>query len=223
MKPAKLDIVSRDLGLAPTLSNMAKRLETLERRLGAVDGLPAGAPLASGRAADAVTLERQRVRDRAIDEVYFKMEIEPGVGATFAGITLDTATYSFTVMDMPAGAVSAYRRSKRVRGLWPRTTAKLELWFTSPVGNTANFSMTFLGRMSGAGFVLGSPGTAFSAPFTMPGPAVANTIQKVTYRTTGAFPSSPELFALTLARLAPDANPNALRIIYGEMTLEESA
>lgn len=182
-------------------------------------GIPSREILAS----DAVTLERQRVRDRAIDELYFRLPMEPGVGATFAGITVDTATYSMTVMDMPAGAVSAYRRTFPVRGLWPRTTARLNLWYTSPVGSTNAFSLRFLARQAGAGTVLTALSAVFSHDFTVPGPAVANTILKTTYRVTGAVLSSPDLFAYTFARLAPDANANALRIVYGEVILEEAA
>lgn len=176
-----------------------------------------------GGASDAVKLEQQRLRDRAADETYFHMAIEPGVGATFAGITVDTATFSGTVFDMPPGAISAYRRTQVMRGLWPRTTLVLTLWYTSPVGSTNLFSVTMNGRQIGTGLALGAYAVTFSNPFTIPGPAVANTVLKATYRASAKLLSSPELFSFTLARLAPDANANALRIVYGDLRLEESA
>lgn len=173
---------------------------------------------------DASRFEVDRATARALDKVYFRLPVEPGAVPTFGAVVVDALTYSSPVMDLPAGALSGFRRTSVLHDMWPKTVAVLSLWYTSPVGSTATFNLVFNGRQIGVGLNLTGYAVAFSSgTFAIPGPAVANDVLKTTFIAPAALLSSPELVAFTLARLGPDANANALRIVFGEIVLREVA
>lgn len=173
---------------------------------------------------DASRFEVDRATARALDKVYFRVPVEPGAVPTFGAVTIDALTYASPIVDLPAASVSGFRRTDPLRDMWPKTVAMLSLWYTSPVGSTNLFRLSFLGRQIGVGLNLSAYAVAFtSGTFTIPGPAVANDVLKTTFIAPAALLSSPELVAFTLARLGPDANANALRIVFGEIVLREVA
>lgn len=206
---------------------LIRRLESIEARI-AEPGLDAPI-LASERfllqqvgrpTADSTALEQQRIRDRALDEVYFR----------------EALTYSNTVLTTAATASNADARvirfpnaggfANRVvaeRDLWIRTRPKIEVWYTSPVGSTANFDLGF------ALWTFGLTGTTTFTPLAVawsaPGPAVANDILKTQATiTSGLLPSSPfGSVRLRLERTAGDANANDLDVLLALVTFEEIA
>lgn len=223
MKPSALNIPSRDMGLQPGLSALAQRLETVERRLAAVDGHPAERAVNVMGSADTVTLERQRVRDRVTDELYFKLSLAAGAMSIFTGPVTTPANGDANVMRFGPGALGAIERQHPGRSLWVGTRARISILYTSPVGNVANFAFRFLIRSFGAGSI--TTATPLVVNWTAPGPAVANTYLETTALITAGRVWSSPLFALEtrLVRVAPDANPNDLDILLAVVTLEEVA
>lgn len=178
-------------------------------------------------ASDAVTLERQRIRDRALDERYFHVEIEPGQGVAPAAIVPDAATFSFNFEDWPPGAATNRRRNVRRLELWPKTLIRLHLWYTSPVGSTNAFTIGFRLRQLDAGLSLAAAAAApilvTNPSFSFPGPAVANDVLYGTGTTTVSVLPSPRVCGVTLTRIAPDANANDFRFILADFEFREVA
>lgn len=237
MRPVSLGTPERDLGwaeirplagnLIQELERQAKKIQELERQAGRRESPPAGLAEArrllsrlSLRTGDTVTLERQRVLHRAIDEVYFWVEIEPGAGALLGTSTVDAT--SFTFEDFPAAATTARRRTRRLLGLWPKTRVRLHLWYTSPVASTNLFTVGFSVRQVGVGTVLTASTLSATATATPPGPGVINDILYTTLTATGDFRPALPVCLFTVFR-QPDANANAFRFILAAFELEEVA
>lgn len=183
-----------------------------------------GTPDRDVLAADAVTLERQRVLQRAIDEVYFKVRMAAGL-VVYEGVVTEPKNGDEVVSRFPAAAlgVNAHmQRSVEARDLWPRTRPRVYVFYTSPVGDVKTFNLRFVLRCFGPGST--TVNSIFVTDFSPAGPAVANTVQRATCVGGAVFPSSPFGVAQwRLGRLGGDANPNDLDILLAVVTLEETA
>lgn len=232
MKAASLDIPSRDLGkpsLRPLASKLIDRLEAIERKL-----TPPGQPPPNlltermlleqldGRTGDAVAMERQRVLQRALDEVYFRPFIAAGK-AMYVGAVTEVFNALAPVMRFPAGAATAATIVTPTRALWPRCRPRMEVIYTSAVGSTNLFSLRFTVRQFGAGGTT-SP-SALTVDWTAPGPAVANDVLATSaVITSGTLWSSPfGATRVSLTRLGPDGNANDLDVLLAVVTFEELA
>ena len=174
--------------------------------------------------ADAVRLEQGRILGRAVDEVYFRVELEPGQGVLSGAATvIDATTYAFTFEDFPAAAGTNRRRNVRRKDLWPRTLIRMNVWYTSPVGSTNTFAIGVRVRQLGTGMSLATPALVANPTANVPGPAVANDVLFATLTTTVALLPAPEVVGLSFTRNAPDANANALRVILVEFVCQEVA
>lgn len=240
MKPVSLDIPSRDLGRSRIRDfgdALIRRLESVERRLAAKEPSRAGTPpviLTTERAlldrldsqtGDAVTLERQRILHRALDEEYFRREMSSGTVVYEGGTAADAINQNSAVMRVPAtgvGVPSMIHRTFGMNELWARTRPRLLLWYTSPVGSTANFDLRFQLRMFAVGGTT-APGLLFSTNLVVPGPAVANTVLFATVVGGAVVPAIPAPLRFTIARVGADPNVNALDIILAVVVFEEVA
>ncbi len=175
------------------------------------------------RAGDAVELQRQRTLGKVLDEVYFRVEIEPGVGGLRGTSVVDATTFSYTFEDFPAAAVTVRRRARALRSLWPKTAVRLNLWYTSPVGSTNAFSINYSVRQLDVGMNLSAASLIINSTFTVPGPAVANDVLFATYRDPGLVLPVPRVCQFSIRRSGPDANANDFRFILAEFVLEETA
>lgn len=173
------------------------------------------------KSGDAVELQRQRILGKILDELYFRVLIEPGVG-TLLGTSTIAAT-GFSWEDFPPLVVTARRRTVRMPALWPRCRTRLNLWYTSSVGSTNTFNIRFNVRQLATGMLVTAPALLFSDTFTVPGPAVANTVLFATYRDPTPWLPAPELAVFSILRAGPDANLNDFRFIAAEFVLEEAA
>lgn len=168
--------------------------------------------------------EKDRVLQRVLDEAYFPVEMEPGVGGLRGTSVVDSTTFSYTFEDFPPGVITVRRRARKLRGLWPKTGVRLNVWYTSPVGAIAPFTLNFSVRQLDAGLSLTAATLAINPTFTVPGPAVANDVLFATYRATdGLILPAPRVCQFSLRRSAPDGNPNDFRFILAEFVLEEVA
>lgn len=173
---------------------------------------------------DAVPLERERVKIRAIDEDYFRVEMEPGVGGLQGASTVDAATLSYTFEDFPAAATTIRRRTRKARALWAGCGIRLNLWYTSPVGSANLFTLGFNYRPADAGASLAGTPTPANVTFTAPGPAVANDVLFITVVAPGKIILPGRRVAqFSFRRTGPDANPNDFRFVFAEFVMEESA
>lgn len=185
---------------------------------------PLGVPVRDSISADAITLERKRILQRAVDEVYFRIEIEPGQGVLSGAATaVDGTTYAFDFEDFPAAAGTNRRRNVRRKDLWPKTLIRMNVWYTSPVGSTNTFAIGVRVRQLGTGMSLATPALVANPTANVPGPAVANDVLFATLTTTVALLPDPEVVGLSFTRNAPDANANALRVILVEFVCQEVA
>lgn len=183
--------------------------------------------LVTPRDVDAVgasTLTPQRVRDRLIQEMYFRVPLEAGKGIVQGGPTVvDAATYGFTFEDIPAGVVTALRVGEGLRDLWPRTLIRVNVWYTSPVGSTNLFTFGIRLRQVAVGQLLSAPTVVVNQNWTAPGPAVANTALFTTFVASAVTLPAAAMCNLTLVRIGPDANANALRFIRADFIFQEVA
>lgn len=171
--------------------------------------------------AETVPLERQRARDRAVDETYFRVELAAGVCNYFGAVT-EVDANNAVVMRFPNAASTYARRIVRGRDLWPRTRLRFDVWYTSPVGSTANFELLGVMWCHDAGGTVAGAGIAVT--WTAAGPAVAGTPMKTSAVVTAPVNSTPhEVVRLAIGRNDPDANVNALDIFLCVATLEEVA
>lgn len=241
MKAAGLQVPARDLGLPsirPLAEALIKRLESLEARL-AAQNLPVGSPVPpvhlgaerallsrlESRTADAVTLERQRIRDRTIDELALSVELAPG-NVTYVLGGADAVNNNADVMQLPvtaAGVNPMAKRTVKLRDLWPRTRARLTMWYTSPGGSTNAFDLRFQLRHYPDAILTSGATLIFSTQFTPAGPAVANTVLKTTVVGASVLPSLTGPLRFSITRIGADANANALDILLAVVTLEEVA
>lgn len=179
-------------------------------------------PPQDSRRADTSRLENGRIVHRALDELYFRIEIPAGEGVVNGGPpALDATNFAFE--DFPPGAVTARRRVRKLRDLWPKCRTRLNLWYSSPVANVANFSVRFNIRQLATGMLVTAPALLFSTMFNAPGPAVANTTLFITQIDATPWLPAPELCEFSVLRVGPDANPNDFRFIFAELVLEEVA
>jgi len=167
-------------------------------------------------------MEKDRVLHRALDERYFRVEMEPGVGGLRGTSVVDST--AFTYEDFPPGAITVRRRTRATSDLWPKCGVRLNVWYTSPVGSIAPFTVNFNVRQLGAGVNLTAPSLAINPTFTVPGPAVANDVLFATYRATdGVILPALGVCQFSLRRSGPDGNPNDFRFIFAVFVLEEVA
>lgn len=241
MKPLALAVPARDLGRARIRDfgeALIRRLESIEKRLSAKEPHREVVPpvvLSAERAllarldsqtGDAVTLERQRIRDRALDEEYFRRELAPG-RVTYQGVVTEQlrAATDTWVMTFPAVAAGDNRHAVRqvaTRELWLRTRPRINVWYSSPVGSTNTFNFRFVIRCFGAGS--GMVSNVVTLDWSPAGPAVANTVQFTSATTGIIFPSSPfGVVQLRLGRLGGDANANDLDVLLALVIFEEVA
>lgn len=174
--------------------------------------------------ADPITLERQRGRDRALDETYFREQLSQG-RVHYTGTGAAAMNGNAPVMRFPAAVLGTASVMVPARELWVGTRPTITIWYTSPVGAVAAFNLRFIAFTFGAGSTTTAP--LLDVFWTPPGPAVANTIltSKATI-TVGRFWSSPYgVVKFQLVRHQPgvDANPNDLDVLLATVTLEEVA
>ena len=167
--------------------------------------------------------ERQRTLLRAIDELYFRVEIEPGQGALDGASVIDATAVGFNFEDFPAGANTSRRRNVRRRDLWPKTLVRMNVWYTSPVGSTATFNLAMRVRQLGTGMSLGTPALVSAVNALVPGPAVAGDILFATMVSTVALLPAPEVVGFSFASIVGGTNVNALRWILAEFVCQEVA
>lgn len=164
--------------------------------------------------------ERERTLLRALDETYLTFSLAPG-RVTYTGAVTEPVNGEIDVMRFPDGASTFARTTQPTRQLWAATRPRLTVWYTSPIGDTSNFTFRWVFRTFGAGSTTSN--TVFTVDFSAPGPAVANTVQTVSVVGTAKFPSSP--FGVThvlLGRLgAADANNRDLDVLLATITMEE--
>jgi hypothetical protein len=245
VKPVHLGTPERDLGwaeirplaenLIQELERQAKKIQALERsRPGLAEpsrpgGLAEARRLLTNlamRTADTVTLERQRVLHRALDEEYFRRDLAPGM-VTYEVGAADAANGLTAVMRLPAAAAGTFpmlHRTCRMNALVARTRPRLTMWYTSTVGSTANFDLRFQVRLHAIGALTTAAGSlVFSTQLLAPGPAVANTILSATVVGGAIMPAIPAPVRLSVARIGGDPNVNALDILLAVVTFEEIA
>lgn len=175
-------------------------------------------------AADATTLERKRIRDRALDERYFQVELWPGAVLYEAG-GADAINNNAGVMRLPvtaAGTNPMVHRQTKLLDLWPRARPRLTMWYASPGASTNTFNLRFQLRYYPAG---GSTvvATTFSTILTPPGPAVANTILIATVVGGSILPATTAPLRFAIARVGGDSNANDLDILLAVVAMEETA
>lgn len=234
MKPGTLSTPSRDLG-RPVIrafgESLIRRLEALEARL-----TPEGqSPLVLSaerslldkldqQTGDGVTLERKRIRDRALDEEYFQRAIWAGAVLYEAG-GLDAINQNAGVMRLPATAVATNPMLHRTFGfnaLWPRTQPRLTIWYTAPGGSTNAFNLRFQLRHYPVGGTT-APAVVFSTILTPAGPAVANDVLSATVVGGAIMPTLTAPVRFAVVRIGGDANANSLDILLAVVTMEEIA
>lgn len=175
-------------------------------------------------AGDTIPLEKKRSLLRAVDETYFIVDLAAGDGVDEAAITYpkNGDVIVRRIADAAAGTNTNFQRTVSARKLWPGTIPRLNLWYTSPVGSTATFSLRFVLRVFGVAG--GMTSSVFVVDFTPPGPAVANTDMFVSVKGGSMFPTSPYGVAqFRLGRLGGDANANDLDIVLAQFVMEEQA
>ncbi len=176
-------------------------------------------------ATDTVTLERQRILHRALDEEYLQRDLAPGL-VTYFGGAAEATNGNAEVMQMPAtggGTFTLVNRTCRMNALQARTRPRLTMWYTSPVGSTNTFDLRFQIRLHAVGALTTAAAALFSTTFTPAGPAVANTILTATIVGGAVIPAIPAPFRLTIARIGGDPNVNALDILLAIVRFEETA
>lgn len=174
-------------------------------------------------ASDAVPLERKRVVQRGIDEMYFAAELRPGAVIYTGAGAADGMNALAPVMILPVAISSQATANFGARKLWPKTRTRITAIYTSPVGSANLFSLVFAVVFFGPGGTTTGPN--FSVAWTAPGPAVANAILQTTaVITAGTHLVTP--FGVTrvqLRRAGPDANANDLHILWAGVSFEEVA
>lgn len=237
MKPAKLSTPNRDVGrpsIQPLMRGLIDRIESIEQRLARQNGAPAISlqaervllSMLDAHAGDAVTLEQKRILSRALDEVYFRVDLASGL-LIYEGGAANAINQNAAVARLPHGAAapannSFGHRAVGFRDHWALTRPRLNLWYTSPVGSTAAYDLRFQLRMFAIGGTT-APSMIFSVQLTPAGPAVANTVLFTTIVGTALVPALPAPLRLTLLRLGGDANVNDLDIVLGVVVFEEVA
>jgi len=184
--------------------------------------LPPMLPQRQPKAPGAV-LASQRTMQRAFDEEYFRAHLQPGNAVYYFGAAAGGSA-SADAMQFPDGAATIASCQVEEREHWVGTQPKVEIWYTSPVGNVATFDLTFLLLFFGAGGT--TAGATRSGVWSPPGPAVAGTILKTQFLLTGGrAPSSPYGFCrLYLSRNGvADANNGQLDVLLALVTMEERA
>ena len=178
------------------------------------------------REAPGVALERQRLRDRALDEEYFQRELFAGA-VTYEVGAADAVNGFSAVMQLPASAPVTFPMVHRMCGmnqLWARTRPRLTMWYTSPVGSTNNFDLRFQVRLHAISALTTAAGSlVFSTQLLAPGPAVANTVLSATVVGGAIMPAIPAPVRLSIARIGGDANANAIDILLAVVVFQESA
>jgi hypothetical protein len=241
LKPSKLGTPERDLGWAeirPLAENLIGELERQAKKIQELERgrQPAAPPLSPGlaearrllanlamRTGDAVTLERQRVLHRALDEEYFRRELV-ATKVNYENGAADAKNGGAFVMRMPATAGTNPMLHDTVleRDLWPRTRPRLTIWYTSPVGSTNAFNLRFQLVHFPAGLTT-AVAAVFSTVFQPAGPAVANTILSASVVGGAVVPSIASPIRLSIVRIGGDANANSLDILTALVTFEEIA
>jgi len=170
------------------------------------------------RNADTSRFEKDRGPYQALDETYFTVELEPGLGIPVGAAVINAGPPG--TEDWPAAAITGRRRTRKLRALWPKTVPRLNVWYTSPGAGAANFTLRFnLLQYDAATADL----LVFSVDFPAPGPAVALTKLFATYLAPTPLLPSPRVCQFSLLRIGPDANANAFRLLHAEVVLEERA
>jgi hypothetical protein len=180
-------------------------------------------PSRDNKAADPISFAQQRVRNSAMDEMYFGAEIRPAA-AVYVGTGAADGMNSFApVMVLPAGVLSSASMNVAARQLWVKTRPQVTIWYTATVGSTNTFNFRFVAVFFGAGGT--TTGPFWDVAWTAPGPAVANVILTTqVVITSGVFLSSPfGVVRFQIQRQGPDANANDLQILLASVKLQEVA
>lgn len=168
--------------------------------------------------------EIQRVRDRALDEEYFKRELA-SAHVTYENTAAAAKNGNAFVMRLPATLAGTNPQVHDVvleRDLWPRTRPRLTLWYTSPGASTNAFNLRFQMYHFPAGLTT-AVAVVFSTVHQPAGPAVAGTILASTVVGGAVVPSLAAPIRFTVARIGGDTNPNDCDILLAVVTLEEVA
>lgn len=165
-------------------------------------------PARDVKAGDAVTLERERIRQRATDELYYSMVLAPGSGGEGPAIDITTEFHSFI---LPAAALTPIHSTRPLRALWARTRVRVTAWVWTGGGVPGTFTLRLNAAQTGDGFAVGAPAySVFNQDFTVT--PLTGKITKVMFNAAGTINSSPgELVKIYLARLN-DGNGNALNL-----------
>lgn len=176
-------------------------------------------PARDVKAGDAVTLERERIRRRATDELYYSMVLAPGTGGEGPAIDATTEFHSFI---LPAAALTPIHSTRPLRSLWARTRVRVTAWVWTGGGVPGTFTLRLNVAQTGDGFAVGAPAyPVFNQDFTVT--PTTGVIKKVMFNGAGTINSSPgELVKVYLARLN-DGNANGLFLACALIEFLEAA
>lgn len=158
-----------------------------------------------------------RTTIEVLDEDYFTVYLSAGSGV-LDGATVPVPGERAAVIEHPDGVSSSWRTNLRIKQRWRRGGLRLTLDYSSPVGSTNNFRVILGVRAFSAGSVVSGLTDIATTTFSIPGPAVANTVLTTTQiYPAPVIPVNMERLSVRLGRLGADGNDtnvNVLRV-YG--------
>lgn len=160
--------------------------------------------------------ENLRVLTPLVEDEALRVEFRPGHGTLSAGAAAAVydATTALGYVSFANGAASVWALTARAKEPWQKSAVRWSIWYTSPVGSVATFSVQLGARPFGEGMNYAALANSFISTEALTGPTAANDILKHVYVNTGAvLHAFRPWWSFFLARLDPDANANELRIL----------
>lgn len=168
--------------------------------------------------------ENWRVTGEILDEIYFELFLEPGMGGlygTTAKVVITPAVPRANAIEFPNAVTGIWLLGLPVRDRFSRLSYQLDVEYTSPVAGIANFTLQ-------ADLFLTTPGgnlqtdPVISVQAAAPGPVNINDEKRVTLTAPIATLVSPlyRHMRFRLIRLgAADANNNPLHVLGAYLRL----
>ncbi len=175
-------------------------------------------------AADSEIRENWRVVSEVLDELYFELFLEPGMGGlygTAAKVVITAGVPRANAIELPDAVTGIWLLALPVRDRFSRLSYQLDVDYTSPVAGVANFTLQAdLFLTTPGGNLQTDPTITVQAP--APGPANINDEKRVTLTAPITTLVSPlyRHMRFRLIRLgAADANNNPLHVLGAYLRL----
>jgi hypothetical protein len=177
-------------------------------------------PAQDVKSADTIAKGRERVMLAALDELYFRQVIAPGIAGEGPATG---AAVEFHYFALPPGALTPIHLHRPALALWPKTRPRVTVWVWTDGGVPGTFTMRLNVAQTASGIGVGAPAyPVFNHDFTVAPPVANQTYKMTTTAPAASVLNSGELVKFYLARLN-DGNANNLYLICGLIELLEGA